>query len=65
MVAVLGFIDGFGADTQVIGIYKNLEDAVYFHGDNFQYIQGNQNIHTQTGLFPAHTMYLRIHYKSP
>ena len=37
MVAVLEFIDGFGADTNVIGIYKSLEDAVYFHGDNFQY----------------------------
>ena len=37
MVAVLGFIDGFGADTEVIGIYKNLEEAVIFHGDNFQY----------------------------
>ena len=37
MVAVLEFIDGFGADTNVIGIYKSLEDAVIFHGDNFQY----------------------------
>ena len=37
MIAVLGFIDGFGADTVVIGIYKNLEEAVIFHGDSFQY----------------------------
>ena len=37
MIAVLEFIDGFGADTNVVGIYKSLEDAVYFHGDNFEY----------------------------
>ena len=37
MVAVLGFIDGFGADTEVIGIYRTLEDAVCFHGGNFKY----------------------------
>ena len=37
MIAVLGFVDGFGADTVIIGIYKNLEEAVIFHGDSFQY----------------------------
>ena len=37
MIAVLRYIDGFGADTEVAGIYKNLEDAVINHGNNFQY----------------------------
>ena len=37
MIAVLEFIDGFGADTNVIGIYKNLEEAAFSHGDNFRY----------------------------
>lgn len=37
MVAVLGYIDGFGADTEVVGIYKNLEDAIVNYGNEFQY----------------------------
>ena len=38
MVAVLGYIDGFGADTQVVGIYKSLEDAIIAnYGNKFQY----------------------------
>lgn len=37
MIAVLGFVDGFGADTDVIGIYKNLEEAIANHGNEFQY----------------------------
>ena len=38
MVAVLEFIDGFGADTQVTGIYKSLEDAIIAkYGNKFQY----------------------------
>ena len=38
MVAVLEYIDGFGADTQVTGIYKNLEDAIIAkYGNKFQY----------------------------
>ena len=37
MVAVLEFIDGFGADTQVTGIYRNLEEAIANYGDKFHY----------------------------
>ena len=37
MVAVLKYIDGFGADTEVVGIYKNLEDAIVNCGNEFQY----------------------------
>ena len=38
MVAVLKYIDGFGADTQVAGIYKSLEDAIIAnYGNKFQY----------------------------
>ena len=37
MVAVLEYIDGFGADTEVVGIYKNLEDAIVNYGNKFQY----------------------------
>ena len=37
MVAVLEYIDGFGADTEVVGIYKNLEDAIANYGNKFQY----------------------------
>ena len=38
MVAVLEYIDGFGADTQVAGIYKSLEDAIIAnYGNKFQY----------------------------
>ena len=37
MVVVLEYIDGFGADTEIVGIYKNLEDATVNHGNKFQY----------------------------
>ena len=38
MVAVLKYIDGFGADTEVTGIYKSLEDAIIAnYGNEFQY----------------------------
>ena len=37
MIAVLRYIDGFGADTQVVGIYKSLEDAIANYWDDFQY----------------------------
>ena len=38
MVAVLEYIDGFGADTEVVGIYKNLEDAIIAnYGNKFRY----------------------------
>ena len=38
MVAVLEYIDGFGADTEVAGIYKSLEDAIIAnYGNKFQY----------------------------
>lgn len=38
MIAVLGWVDGFGADTVVIGIYQSLEDAIIAgYGEKFQY----------------------------
>ena len=37
MVAVLEYIDGFGADTQVVGIYRSLEDAIVNYGNEFRY----------------------------
>ena len=38
MVAVLEWIDGFGADTEVVGIYQSLEDAIIANcGNKFQY----------------------------
>jgi len=38
MVAVLEWIDGFGADTKVAGIYQTLEDAtIANHGNKFSY----------------------------
>ena len=38
MVAVLEYIDGFGADTQVTEIYQSLEDAIIAkYGNKFQY----------------------------
>ena len=38
MVAVLEYIDGFGADTEVVGIYQSLENAVIAkYGNKFQY----------------------------
>ena len=37
MIAVLDFVNDFNTNTIVIEIYKNLEEAVIFHGDSFQY----------------------------
>lgn len=38
MIAVLGWVDGFGADTVVMGIYQSLEDAIIAgYGEKFQY----------------------------
>lgn len=37
MIAVLEFVDGFGADTYVTGIYQSLEDAIAKHGNEFKY----------------------------
>ena len=33
MIAVLDWVDGFGADTKVSGIFENIEQAVAFVGD--------------------------------
>jgi hypothetical protein len=38
MIAVLEFVDGFGADTCVTGIYQSLEDAITAkYGNEFKY----------------------------
>jgi hypothetical protein len=38
MIAVLEFVDGFGADTNVTGIYQSLEDAIAAkYGNEFKY----------------------------
>ena len=33
MIAVLGWIDGFGADTTVEGIFRTMGDALNYVGD--------------------------------
>lgn len=33
MIAVLDWVDGFGSDTMVSGIFENIEQAVAFVGD--------------------------------
>lgn len=33
MIAVLGWVDGFGADTKVEGIFKTMADAISYVGD--------------------------------
>ena len=33
MIAVLDWVDGFGSDTAVSGIFENIEQAVAFVGD--------------------------------
>ena len=37
MIAVLGFVDGFGHDTEVIGIFPTLEIAKNYYSNNFRY----------------------------
>lgn len=37
MIAVLGWVDGFGNDTQVCGIYPTLEEAKANTGEGFRY----------------------------
>ena len=39
MIAVLKFVDGFGADTSVTGIYQSLEDAIAKYGNEFKYAE--------------------------
>lgn len=33
MIAVLGWVDGFGADTKVEGIFRTMADAINYVGD--------------------------------
>ena len=33
MIAVLDWVDGFGSDTMVSGIFENMEQAIAFVGD--------------------------------
>ena len=37
MIAVLGFVDGFGCDTEVVGIFPTLEAAKKYYQKNFLY----------------------------
>lgn len=37
MVAVLEFVDGFGHDTEVVGIYPTLDIAKTHYSNNFLY----------------------------
>ena len=37
MIAVLGFVDGFGHDTEVIGIYPTLEIDKNYYSHKFFY----------------------------
>ncbi len=37
MIAVLEFVDGFGHDTEVVGIFPTLEAAKKYYPHNFQY----------------------------
>ena len=37
MIAVLEFVDGFGHDTEVVGIYPTLEAAKKYYLTNFLY----------------------------
>ena len=37
MVAVLEFVDGFGHDTEVVGIFPTLEAAQKYYMKNFRY----------------------------
>ena len=37
MIAVLKFVDGFGHDTEVVGIFPTLESAKRYYNHNFRY----------------------------
>jgi hypothetical protein len=37
MIAVLEFVDGFGHDTEVVGIFPTLEAAQKYYTHNFLY----------------------------
>ena len=37
MIAVLSYVDGFGNDTYVEGIYPTLEIAKQYYSENFRY----------------------------
>ena len=37
MIAVLEFVDGFGHDTEVVGIFPTLEMAKKYYNHNFLY----------------------------
>ena len=37
MIDVLEFVDGFGHDTEVVGIFPTLEAAKKYYSHNFQY----------------------------
>ena len=37
MIAVLDFVDGFGHDTEVVGIFPTLEAAKRYYTHNFRY----------------------------
>lgn len=37
MIAVLEFVDGFGHDTEVVGIFPTLEIAKQYYFHNFKY----------------------------
>lgn len=37
MIAVLEFVDGFGHDTEVVGIFPTLEEAKKYYFKNFVY----------------------------
>lgn len=37
MIAVLEFVDGFGHDTEVVGIFPTLEAAKKYYQKNFLY----------------------------
>lgn len=39
MIAVLGWVDGFGNDTQVYGIYPALEEAAAYADESCRYTE--------------------------
>ena len=41
MIAVLDYVDGFGHDTEVIGIFPTLESAQNYYTHNFLYQEFN------------------------
>ena len=41
MIAVLEFVDGFGHDTEVVGIFPTLDAAKKYYQKNFMYQEFN------------------------